>query len=342
MPSSARKSSVGTARRGIQKAHIPYRGDNPEVGKKTGIGIAHVERMSDGFEPFEEVLQQADKRTPPKPKGRKKSIQVIQQPESDDEDGEMSMDIDESTPCFLFFNFPLFTYTILHLGPVRYLSSARIPSTPTLRNTSGSSRPVARSSEVDFDDIPSPRPRTSVSRAAKAGPSSLSKPVLSRDFAFDSGSDNEPADYGNDMDVSGVTEMNGNYDAGNSPPSSQSPPQRSSPRRKSFTQIDEDPDGQEEDELEQQPSESPPRMDKGKRKARLDDIQEEEEEVEEEIAPDMNDVQDELSEAERETSPPPKKKQRVTEEEKEKQRKLRPSRSKKENRGGSRSLVPSS
>ena len=51
------------------KAHIPYRGDNPEVGKKTGIAVQHVARRSDGFEPFEQVLQQANGRTPPRPKG---------------------------------------------------------------------------------------------------------------------------------------------------------------------------------------------------------------------------------------------------------------------------------
>jgi len=101
MPPPARKSSIGTARRGIQKAHIPYRGDNPEVGKKTGIAVAHVRRTSDGFEPFDQIIQQADKRTPPKPKKRKKSVPTIQQPELDDEDGEMSMDIvDSMYPSF--------------------------------------------------------------------------------------------------------------------------------------------------------------------------------------------------------------------------------------------------
>ena len=95
MPTSARKSSVGTTRRGLQKAHIPYRGDNPEVGKKTGITVQHVDRKSDGFEPFEEVIQQADKRTPPKAKGRKrkKPLPVF---DVDDENGEMSMELDDS------------------------------------------------------------------------------------------------------------------------------------------------------------------------------------------------------------------------------------------------------
>ena len=74
MPTTPRKSLGGTSRRGPLKAHIPYRGDNPEVGKKTGIAVQHVARQSDGFEPFEQILQQADGRTPPRPKGRKKSL----------------------------------------------------------------------------------------------------------------------------------------------------------------------------------------------------------------------------------------------------------------------------
>ena len=100
MPTSTRKSSVGTARRALQKAHIPYRGDNPEVGKKTGIAVRHVERQSDGFEPFEEVMQQADGRTPPRvKKNRKSSVKYYYDDDEDDEEyysdnGEMSMQLD--------------------------------------------------------------------------------------------------------------------------------------------------------------------------------------------------------------------------------------------------------
>lgn len=225
---------------------------------------------------------------------------------------------------------------------MRYLSNARIPSTPTLRNISGSSRPVARSSEIDFDDIPSPRPRKSISRVAKAGPSSLSTSVTARNFEPDSDSDNEPADYGNygdDMDVSGMENLNGDYGAEDSPPPP-SPPQRSSPRRKSFAQIDQEMDGPDEDETEvdepeEPPPESPPRMEKGKRKAHLEDIQEEDEAVEEEIAQGLNDVEqyDSEGEEEREPSPPPKKKQKVAE--KDRPKKNTSSKSKKENWGES-------
>jgi len=94
MPTTPRKSSLGgISRRGPLKAHIPYRGDNPEVGKKTGIAVQHVERQSDGFEPFEQVMQQADGRTPPRPKGRKKSLTVAAQ-QDDDDGGEESMQLD--------------------------------------------------------------------------------------------------------------------------------------------------------------------------------------------------------------------------------------------------------
>ena len=96
MPTSARKSSI-SGRRGLQKAHIPYRGDNPEVGKKTGIAVQHVERKSDGFEPFEELMQRADGLTPPQKRGRKKSLALVDQQErdyDDEEDGEQSMQLD--------------------------------------------------------------------------------------------------------------------------------------------------------------------------------------------------------------------------------------------------------
>jgi centromere protein C len=96
MPTSARKSSVGPAsRRGPQKPHVPYR-ESVEIGKKTGIAVEHVQRKSDGFEPFEDVIGQADKRTPPKVKNTKKKRLVSPIYEDEDEDGEMSMEMDDS------------------------------------------------------------------------------------------------------------------------------------------------------------------------------------------------------------------------------------------------------
>jgi len=98
-----RNSSLGgVARRAATKAHIPYRGDNPEVGKKTGIAVGHVERKSDGFEPFDALLMQADGRTPPRPKARKSRASSMRgtydddDEDEDDEDGEISMQLDSA------------------------------------------------------------------------------------------------------------------------------------------------------------------------------------------------------------------------------------------------------
>jgi centromere protein C len=96
MPTSARKSSFGGSRRGPLKAHVPFRGDNPEVGKKTGYTVQHVERKSDGFEPFEDIIRQADKRTPPKMKSGKRR-QIPASPIDEEDGGEMSMDVENST-----------------------------------------------------------------------------------------------------------------------------------------------------------------------------------------------------------------------------------------------------
>ena len=102
MPTSARKSSIGVrnsmtgSRRGPQK-YIPYRADDLQHGKRTGLTVAYVERNSDEFEPFDQVMRQLDLRTPPKPKMQHKKKRgpktPIVEPE-DDEYGEMSMELD--------------------------------------------------------------------------------------------------------------------------------------------------------------------------------------------------------------------------------------------------------
>ena len=99
MPAPVRKSSLGTSRRGPQP-YIPYRGDDFQHGKRTGMAVALVEHSSDDFEPFEEVLKQADAYTPPRPKIQKRRKQapktpVVQEPEYDD-NGEKSMDLVDS------------------------------------------------------------------------------------------------------------------------------------------------------------------------------------------------------------------------------------------------------
>lgn len=94
-----RKSSIGS-RRGPPKKHIPFRADDLGLGKKTGIAVQYVGRDSDEFEPFDEVIKQADDRTPPRVKSRKKKAPAVTTPVPEvdeyDEDGEMSMELAES------------------------------------------------------------------------------------------------------------------------------------------------------------------------------------------------------------------------------------------------------
>lgn len=107
MPTSARKSSIAGLKRAPQK-YIPYRADDLQHGKRTGIAIEYVPRNSDEFEPFEVVMKQADLRTPPKPKMQKKKRGANKTPaapppeeEYDDEYGEMSMEEDSACKLYL-------------------------------------------------------------------------------------------------------------------------------------------------------------------------------------------------------------------------------------------------
>lgn len=90
-----RKSSLGT-RRGPPRQHIPFRADDLARGKKTGMAVAYVDRNSDEFEPFEQVIKQADNRTPPRIKSKKKRISIVPPVAEVDEYGEMSMELAES------------------------------------------------------------------------------------------------------------------------------------------------------------------------------------------------------------------------------------------------------
>ncbi|KAF8077557.1 Mif2/CENP-C like-domain-containing protein [Lyophyllum atratum] len=268
MPTSAtRKSSVGGARRGPQKAHIPYRGDNPEVGKKTGIAVQHVERKSDGFEPFEDVIQQADKRTPPKPKGRKRKQSVPVLDDELDEYGEMSMELDNS--------------------PLQYFANSRQPVTPISNRNGSSSRPVTRTSDIDFDQVPSPRSqgaaRKSTGYSSGPGPSRLSNSFHAQDFERDSEEEDDDEGHRDARD----------YDDG--------PGEGDSPQGTSFMQMDQDDDDEEPEadhngvpDDEEPEEETPPpsaKQRKGKGRAALPDVPEEREsEVEDEIAKGLEDV----------------------------------------------------
>ncbi len=97
---SSRKSSVGVARRVAPKAHVPYRADDLGVGKKTGVTVARVDRKSDGFEPFQDVVDLMDKAPPPRvkkmTKTKRKSSVPVAQSDGEDENGEMSMELTDS------------------------------------------------------------------------------------------------------------------------------------------------------------------------------------------------------------------------------------------------------
>lgn len=98
----APRPSVGARRK--DRAHIPFRADELGRGKKTGAPITYVDHRSDEFEPFEQIMSQADARTPPNrgrrrstlngnatPRGRGRGMAALEE----DGEGEMSMEIDD-------------------------------------------------------------------------------------------------------------------------------------------------------------------------------------------------------------------------------------------------------
>lgn len=174
MPREPRKSSLGT-RRGPPREHIPFRADDLGHGKKTGIAVQYVDRNSDEFEPFDEVMKQADNRTPPRIKSKKKRIVVVS-PVLDevDEDGEMSMDLAESNQG----------------SPLAYFTNASHLYHSTNARRSSSLRHPRRSSIVEYDQLPSPRHHSDTLSSRKsltngAGPSPLTKSHAAPDAELD-------------------------------------------------------------------------------------------------------------------------------------------------------------
>ncbi|KAJ7193796.1 Mif2/CENP-C like-domain-containing protein [Mycena pura] len=270
MPPSARKSSIGAARRAGQKSHVPYRGDDPFVGRKTGISIQPVLRNSDGFEPFDQILGQGL----PARKRKKKSVHEDEDEDDNDEDqydedGEMSMDVD---------------------SPVQNYSNTRRPNTPR------TPRAASRASEVDFDEVPSPRPRSVRNQTpgptplrSAAGPSRLTAQEL-----IDQDEDSD--DYGGSGGDLGGDD----------------PPQPDSPREFSFTEMDttrnEDDD---EEQIEDPPISSPKRA-----KNTATEVNEAEENGDEDQGMDDMDMTPPESfdeEPEQPKSPPKKQAKRATE-----------------------------
>ncbi|KIJ16873.1 hypothetical protein PAXINDRAFT_10584 [Paxillus involutus ATCC 200175] len=237
-----RRSSLGT-RRGPPRQHIPY-ADNLARGKRTGIVVPYVDRNSDEFEPFDELMKQVDIpfRLRPRIKSKKKRVSVIPVPEEFD---EMSMDFAESNQ-----GSPLAYFT--NTNPVHALHSSR---------KLGVSGPIALVSDIDYDQIPSPKSRATIrgSIANGAGPSSPDPP-LEPDF--------EPVDrgaYGDDFE----------------PPQSDDSPWRTSLGQ--LSQADPDEDNNEAAEVETVVVAKSKKAEKGKRRA---------DPVEDEELDNANDVED--------------------------------------------------
>ena len=127
-------------------------------------------------------------------------------------------------------------------GPILNLANARPAVSPAKSNRS-SFRPVARTSDIDFDKIPSPRPnsssRKSTARNSVAGPSSPSKYTRSFQLEPNSGSPDQDDGMGPDP-----------FD--DYAPQENRSPGKVSPRKTSFRGIEQEEDddmgGQEEEE----------------------------------------------------------------------------------------------
>lgn len=262
MPREPRKSSLGT-RRGPPRQHIPFRADDLARGKKTGIAVQYVDRNSDEFEPFAEVMKQADNRTPPRLKSKKKRTSFVTPVREElDEDGEMSMVLTESNQA----------------SPLAYFTNANPAYAPSSIRRS---HPASRTSHVDYDQIPSPRHSPSgmsarTSMANGAGPSSLRKSSVT-------------LDYDNDFD----------------------PPQMDDVDYSEANHADDDEEGEAE-EVEMEVSAPPKRPDKGKRRADPEVYDQQHppdgmDDVEDDIAQGLQDVENSAGEAEEEQAPLKKK-----------------------------------
>ncbi|OBZ65784.1 Centromere protein 3 [Grifola frondosa] len=236
MPVSARKSSLGASRRGVQR-YIPYRADDFQHGKKTGIAVAYVDHKSDEFEPFDKVIGQADQRTPPKVQGVRKKrapkTPIVEEPDyDDDENGEMSMELEDSIPN----------------SPSAYFTHTRMTAiTSSVQRVGSSSRPVARSSDVDFDKVPSPRASSGFSsRKSLANGHSARSPGPSR--------------------LSQSTVVREEQDGG---PNGKAP----TPRRTSFTRMDQEADQEDEEQVEDAIQPDSPQSAKARGKQRASRVQ---------------------------------------------------------------------
>ncbi|KAF7331878.1 Methionine aminopeptidase [Mycena kentingensis (nom. inval.)] len=271
-----KESSVGPARRAADKAHVPYRGDNLLVGRKTGLSIQPTARNSDGFEDFGQMLNQNGREVDEgvsrlrKKKTKKKLVHEEQEEEDSEEErnGEMSMEVDSP------------------VQNVRAPNSARNKPRP-------SSKSARNVYEVDFDAIPGPK------RRSTPGPSPLKKALsMSTKEIMDQRLSDDDDDFG------GGFEYSARYDDDDDDEETNYPA-----RDLSFTEMNAQPDASDDEpEIPEQPmlSSSPG---KGKRKAPAEP--DEDSGMEDDIAQGMNGV-DAAPPSDDEPPPrsPPKKKRR--------------------------------
>lgn len=147
-------------------------------------------------------------------------------------------------------------------SPAMYFSNARVPAiTSSVQRVGSSSRPVHRSSDVDFDEVPSPRRRMSglsngrqsLGLGFSPGPSRLSVATLREDLA-----DGIEVDFGDNVPYD---------DDSDNEPMASPPPQPT--RRTSFTQMDQDEDEEpEEEQVEEELNHRTPTSAKAKGKQR--------------------------------------------------------------------------
>ncbi|KAL1689595.1 Mif2/CENP-C like-domain-containing protein [Schizophyllum commune] len=269
MPQTPRRSSITSASLRLARPHRPFNND-PNVGRKTGRPFREVARDEDGFEPFEHVVSQGDKFTPPRVqpqpvahrKKRRKSSMPANDEDSDDDYGMQSMDIDSP------------------------LASAAQPVSPARPRKSVSSRTL-RYSDTYYDEIPS----------ATTSGSNRSRPSLpNRSRVSDATTRTSYATTYDDDDSSDGDNNAFDMGAGYDPPddSADEMPPPPVPRRKSFSQMNQD-DDDEESEEEQPAPPPPPVKKKGKEKAAPEPEPESEPEpdhdMEQDIANGMDDVE---------------------------------------------------
>lgn len=172
-----------------------------------------------------------------------------------------------------------------------------------MQRVGSSSRPVAHNSDVDFDQVPSPRASPSfasrralananASRTRTSIPSRLSYSTVAQDDDVESDIDPGPPNYdyggsyGDDMDLDSPP-----------PPASRTPRKGQTPRRTSFANLDQEADVQDEGQLGEQTDygRSPSAKALGKQRMVYENQYEE---MEPDIAQGLNDVEEEPIEEE--------------------------------------------